>query len=167
MVWCLCAARRPSQIPFLRREDITSGSYSAARQREHYLVGTDPLRRGETDEVDRLYSLYATSALSNYNRQHPYEGRKPDLVAAPVSSRYSFSGPSMCYRWHFYYSSSVLFVSSLANFFLYMSLNKSLIVDSFFALKVYFKPVKPISSLGKLYDFIENICCILSLMVRP
>ncbi|KAL9447506.1 hypothetical protein AB3S75_015055 [Citrus x aurantiifolia] len=85
-------------LPPPRREDITSGSYSAARQRENYLVGTDPLRRGETDQADRLYSLYATSALSNYNRQHPYEGRKPDLVAAPVSSRYSFSGPSMCYR---------------------------------------------------------------------
>lgn len=85
-------------LPPPRREDITSGSYSAARPRENYLVGTDPLRRGETDQADRLYSLYATSALSNYNRQNLYEGRKPELVAAPVSSRYSFSGPSMSYR---------------------------------------------------------------------
>ena len=75
---------------------MASGSYSAAGLRVTYR--TDPLRRGETDQADRLYSLYATSALSNYNRQHPYEGHQPELVAAPVSSRYSFSGPSMCYR---------------------------------------------------------------------
>ncbi|XP_024038959.1 uncharacterized protein LOC18043048 isoform X2 [Citrus clementina] len=74
-------------LPLPRREDITSGSYSAAGRRENYLVGTDPLRRGETDQADRLYSSYATSALSNYSRQHLYEGRKLDLVAAPVSSR--------------------------------------------------------------------------------
>lgn len=85
-------------LPPPRREDITSGSYSTARRRENYLVGTDPLRRGETDQADRLYPSYATSALSNNNWQHPYEGRKPELVAAPVSSRYSFSSPSMSYR---------------------------------------------------------------------
>ena len=78
----------------------------------------DLLRRGKTDQADWLYSLYATSALSNHNRQHPCKGRKPELIAAPVWPRYSFSGPSMSYRWHFYYSSSVLFVS-LANFFVY------------------------------------------------
>lgn len=76
-------------LPPPRREDN-----AAARQRENYLVRTDPLRRGETDQADRLYSSYATSALSNFNRQHPYEGRNPELVSA----RYSFSGPSMSYR---------------------------------------------------------------------
>ncbi|KAJ0079721.1 hypothetical protein Patl1_23442 [Pistacia atlantica] len=81
-----------------RREEIASGSYLADGRRETYLVGTDPLRRRETDPVDRLYSTYAASALSNYNQQHHYDVAKPESAAAPVSSRYSFAGPSLSYR---------------------------------------------------------------------
>lgn len=83
-------------LPPPRREDITSGPYSVAGRRETYLGGTDPLRRGETDPADRLYSSYAANALSHYNRH--YDEPKLEAEAAPVSSRYSFAGPSLSYR---------------------------------------------------------------------
>lgn len=92
------AASVDPYLPPPRREEIASGSYLVDGRKDSYLVGTDPIRRRETDAVDRLCSKYATSALSNPNRQHHYEVAKPESAAAPVSSRYSFAAPSLPYR---------------------------------------------------------------------
>ncbi|KAK7271518.1 hypothetical protein RJT34_27486 [Clitoria ternatea] len=58
------------------------------------LVATDDLRRREIIQ-DRRYSIYsAADALSDYDRIRPYPGDKLEASVAPVSSRYSFAGPS-------------------------------------------------------------------------
>uniref|UniRef100_A0A5B6Z6W4 DCD domain-containing protein n=1 Tax=Davidia involucrata TaxID=16924 RepID=A0A5B6Z6W4_DAVIN len=97
--------------PTLRREEIPSGSYSLggsretyltetghSQRRETYLTETDHLGRRENDDMGRLYSIYASSALSDYNQIHKYQGTRPEPSLAPVSSRYSFAGPSSSYR---------------------------------------------------------------------
>ncbi|KAK4264525.1 hypothetical protein QN277_025687 [Acacia crassicarpa] len=87
---------RDSYIPPpLSREEIPSSSYFAG---ERTLVRTDEdLRRRETVQ-DRRYSTYAAEALSEYNKTQHYNGARPDNAPAPVSSRYSFAGPSYSYR---------------------------------------------------------------------
>ncbi|TXG65756.1 hypothetical protein EZV62_007031 [Acer yangbiense] len=76
-------------LPTSRREEVVPGSYSMGGRRETLRVDTDHLRRRETEPADRFYSAYASNALSDYNQQ---------AAAAPVSSRYSFAGPSLSYR---------------------------------------------------------------------
>ncbi|KAK9293245.1 hypothetical protein L1049_021236 [Liquidambar formosana] len=82
----------------LRREEASSGSYSLGGRRETYLSESDHLRRRETDQVERLYSTYASNALSDYNQRDNYQGTRPEPALPPVSSRYSFAGPSSTYR---------------------------------------------------------------------
>ncbi|KAI9079453.1 hypothetical protein K1719_038535 [Acacia pycnantha] len=87
---------RDSYIPPpLSREEIPSSSYFAG---ERTLVRTDEdLRRRESVQ-DRRYSTYAAEALSEYNKTQHYNGARPDNAPAPVSSRYTFAGPSYSYR---------------------------------------------------------------------
>lgn len=78
----------------MSREEISSSSYLAGGRS---LIGSDILQRREAVQ-DRLYSTYsAADALSEYNRmQHYQESLK--ATAVPVSSRYSFAGPSYSLR---------------------------------------------------------------------
>ncbi|XP_028765100.1 uncharacterized protein LOC114723112 [Neltuma alba] len=87
---------RDSYIPPpLAREEIPSSSYFAG---ERTLARADEhLRRRETGQ-DRRYSTYSAEALSEYNRTQHYNGTRPDDAPIPVSSRYSFAGPSYSYR---------------------------------------------------------------------
>ncbi|XP_034897877.1 uncharacterized protein [Populus alba] len=81
-----------------RRDELSSGSYYVDGRRETYLFEADALRRREADQEGRLYSTHASDALSNYNRLLQYHGAKPETAPPSVSSRYSFAGPSVCYR---------------------------------------------------------------------
>jgi len=75
------------------REEISSGSYLGGRT----LIQSDSLRRREAVQ-DRLYSTYsAADALSEYNRMQHYQ-ESLEASAVPVSSRYSFAGPSYSLR---------------------------------------------------------------------
>ena len=85
------ASPRDPYLPPLSREDISSSSYGVG---ERTLSGTDNLQRRETVQ-DRHYSTYsAADALSEYDRMQQYHREKLDATAVPVSSRYSFAGPS-------------------------------------------------------------------------
>ncbi|KAL8100890.1 hypothetical protein AgCh_032949 [Apium graveolens] len=50
------------------------------------------------DERERLYSRYASGSLSDYNKEYHHLAGEVGLRFSPVSSRYSFAGPSMSYR---------------------------------------------------------------------
>ncbi|KAE9592159.1 putative development/cell death domain-containing protein [Lupinus albus] len=92
------ASPRDPYLPPLSREEITSSPYLVGGRN---LIGTDHLQRREALQ-DRLYSTYSASdALSEYNRmQHsqPYHGERSETTTVPVSSRYSFAGPSYLFR---------------------------------------------------------------------
>jgi len=86
------ASPRDPYLPSVSREEIPSRSY---------LVGgrTDNLQRGETIADGRLYSTHsAANALSEYNRMQRYHGAELETTTIPVSSRYSFAGPSYSLR---------------------------------------------------------------------
>ncbi|XP_061361091.1 DCD domain-containing protein NRP-like [Gastrolobium bilobum] len=79
-------------------EDPYHAYRHGASPRDPYLP---PLNREERRETvqDRLYSTYsAADALSEYNRMQHYHGDRLEPAAAPVSSRYSFAGPSYSLR---------------------------------------------------------------------
>ncbi|KAF8394495.1 hypothetical protein HHK36_020704 [Tetracentron sinense] len=88
-----------------RGEAASSKSYPHVTRREAYVTdshypargATEHSQRTEPEESERLYSVYASNALSDYNQRHHLGGR-PELTSAPVSSRYSFGGPSLSYR---------------------------------------------------------------------
>lgn len=84
------ASSRDSYMTSRSRDEIPSSSYLAGRRT---LIGAENLRRSEADR-DRVYSVYAADALSDYNRSRHYKGAEPDAGSLPVSSRYSFAGPS-------------------------------------------------------------------------
>lgn len=109
--------------PISRTDEVPSGSHILSGNRETYPVETDHLRmkgiyltetnhlsrrgiyptdidpsRRESDGVERLYSTYASRELSDYNRNHNYKRTMPEPSHAPVSSRYSFAGPSLSYQ---------------------------------------------------------------------
>ena len=90
------ALSRDPYLPSARREEVPSSSYSVG--------GTFPgetahLRRIETDQgADRLYSTYAADALLRYNQTENRQAAQPEAVSVPVSSRYSFAGPSFSFR---------------------------------------------------------------------
>ncbi|XVF42548.1 hypothetical protein PTKIN_Ptkin01aG0372500 [Pterospermum kingtungense] len=65
---------------------------------EPHLIESDRLRRRESDQVDRVYSAYASDALAGYNQMHRHQDVKPEAASTSVSSRYSFAGPSFSYR---------------------------------------------------------------------
>ncbi|CAL0304594.1 unnamed protein product [Lupinus luteus] len=92
------ASPRDPYLPPLSREEIPSSPYLVGGRT---LIGTDHLQRREALQ-DRLYSTYSASdALSEYNRmQHsqPYNGERLETSTVPVSSRYSFAGPSYSFR---------------------------------------------------------------------
>ncbi|KAJ6876925.1 hypothetical protein NC651_029825 [Populus alba x Populus x berolinensis] len=92
------ASSADAYLPPPRRDEVFSGSYYADGPRETCLFEADHLRRRETDQVDRLYSTNAADASSNYNQVLQYHGAKPETALPPVSSRYSFAGPSVSYR---------------------------------------------------------------------
>ncbi|KAJ6974445.1 hypothetical protein NC653_030522 [Populus alba x Populus x berolinensis] len=92
------ASSADAYLPPPRRDEFFSGSYYADGPRETCLFEADHLRRRETDQVDRLYSTNAADASSNYNQVLQYHGAKPETALPPVSSRYSFAGPSVSYR---------------------------------------------------------------------
>ncbi|KAJ4848263.1 hypothetical protein Tsubulata_023608 [Turnera subulata] len=84
-------------LPPTRRDELSLDSYYTDG-RSSYLVAADSLRRGETDQVNRSYSTYAPDSLSNYNEVRGYRVAHPETMPPPVSSRYSFAGPSATYR---------------------------------------------------------------------
>ncbi|XVF06582.1 hypothetical protein REPUB_Repub06bG0061800 [Reevesia pubescens] len=73
-------------------------SYLPRPRGEAHLVETDHLRRRESNQVDRLYSTYASDALADYNRMHRQQDVNPEAASTSVSSRYSFGGASLSYR---------------------------------------------------------------------
>lgn len=77
-------------LPPPRREEVALGSiHSIGGVRDIHRADADLLIRREPETIDRLYTSYASSALSDYNQQ---------AAAPPVSSRYSFAGPSLTFR---------------------------------------------------------------------
>ena len=79
-----------------RRETYLTESNYLSR-RGSYMVESDSLKKRERDDSKRLYSAHASSALSDYNRTHNYQGgARPESssLTASVSARYSFAGPS-------------------------------------------------------------------------
>ncbi|KAK7273745.1 hypothetical protein RIF29_14808 [Crotalaria pallida] len=89
------ASPRDAYLPPLSREEISSSSYLVGGRT---LIRSGDLQRREIVD-DRLYSTYsATNALSDYNQMHPYHGDKVEASLLPVSSRYSFAGPSFSRR---------------------------------------------------------------------
>ncbi|KAF9670021.1 hypothetical protein SADUNF_Sadunf13G0025100 [Salix dunnii] len=92
------ASSADAYLPPPRRDEAYSGSYYVDGPRETSLFEADHLRRRETDRVDRLYSMNASDASSNYNRLLQYHGAKPETAPQSVSSRYSFAGPSISHR---------------------------------------------------------------------
>ncbi|KAL4637286.1 hypothetical protein ACB092_03G066900 [Castanea dentata] len=83
-------------LPSVRREEVPSSSYSVGGT---FLGETAHLRRIETDQgADRLYSTYAADALLRYNQTENRQVAQPEAVSVPVSSRYSFAGPSFSFR---------------------------------------------------------------------
>ncbi|XP_022743809.1 uncharacterized protein LOC111294662 [Durio zibethinus] len=66
--------------------------------REAHLIETDHLRRRESNQVDRVYSTYASDALAYDNLMHRRQDVKPEAASTSVSSRYSFAGASWSYR---------------------------------------------------------------------
>lgn len=51
-----------------------------------------------SDERERLYSRYASGPLSDYNKEYHHVTGEVGIRSSPVSSRYSFAGPSVSYR---------------------------------------------------------------------
>ncbi|XP_027341860.1 uncharacterized protein LOC113854816 [Abrus precatorius] len=89
------ASPRDPYLPPLSREEISSSSYLVGGRT---LIGSDNLQRREAVH-DRLYSTYsAADALSEYSRMQHYGGESLEATAVPVSSRYSFAGPSYSLR---------------------------------------------------------------------
>lgn len=80
-------------LPPQRREDIPlSSSYSISGRREAYLIETNPLRRRETDQLerlDRLYSTYGSETLPADRQTYHLARTEADLL--PASSRYPSS----------------------------------------------------------------------------
>ncbi|TKY49756.1 B2 protein [Spatholobus suberectus] len=86
---------RDAYLAPLRREEISPNSYLVGGR--HFVV-TDDLPRRDAVQ-DRRYPIYsAADSLSDYNRVRPYHGDKLEASHAPVSSRYTFAGPSFCRR---------------------------------------------------------------------
>ncbi|KAI4347898.1 hypothetical protein L6164_008673 [Bauhinia variegata] len=85
---------REPYLPPLSREEISSSSHLVGRRT---FIEADDLRRREAVH-DRLYSTYAADALSDYNRTLQFQRADSEAVPLPVSSRYSFAGPSYSYR---------------------------------------------------------------------
>ncbi|KAH7529489.1 hypothetical protein FEM48_Zijuj05G0189400 [Ziziphus jujuba var. spinosa] len=86
-----------SSVAPLRREGAPSSYYTINGSGDTYLIeSADPFRRRETDPVDRLYLKYDVDPLRG-DRQI-YQAAKPEPVPMPVSSRYSFPGPSFSHR---------------------------------------------------------------------
>ncbi|KAK3023666.1 hypothetical protein RJ639_043547 [Escallonia herrerae] len=77
----------------LRRETYPTESEHLSR-RGGFLMESGALKRREDQDVERLYSTHASSALSEYNRGRNYEVGRHEPALAPVSSWYSFAGPS-------------------------------------------------------------------------
>ncbi|RDX98792.1 hypothetical protein CR513_18240, partial [Mucuna pruriens] len=89
------ASPRDPYLATMSREEISSSSYLGGGQRT--LHGSDNLQRREPVR-ERLYSTYsAADALSEYNRMQHYQ-ESLEATAVPVSSRYSFAGPSYLHR---------------------------------------------------------------------
>ncbi|KAK7322568.1 hypothetical protein VNO77_25954 [Canavalia gladiata] len=89
------ASPRDPYLPPLSREEISSSSYLV---RGRTLLGNDNLQRREAVQ-DRLYSKYSTAeALSDYNQMQHHRGESLEASGVPVSSHYSFAGPSNSFR---------------------------------------------------------------------
>ncbi|KAK7401391.1 hypothetical protein VNO78_12825 [Psophocarpus tetragonolobus] len=85
---------RDPYLPPMSREEISSSSYLVGGRSFN---GSDNIQRREVVH-DRLYSTYsAADALSEYNRRQHYQ-ESLEATTVPVSSRYSFTGPSYSLR---------------------------------------------------------------------
>uniref|UniRef100_A0A7N0T4F9 DCD domain-containing protein n=1 Tax=Kalanchoe fedtschenkoi TaxID=63787 RepID=A0A7N0T4F9_KALFE len=76
----------------IRRDDVVASGpyYSVDGRRVVYLPDADPVRRRELE-----IAAFASSAPLDHNQGYGYqEASRHDPVFAPVSSRYSFAGPS-------------------------------------------------------------------------
>ncbi|KAA8549215.1 hypothetical protein F0562_000899 [Nyssa sinensis] len=49
-------------------------------------------------DQQRLYPTHASRALSDNNQKYHHLGGEPEFTSTPISSRYSFPGPSVSYR---------------------------------------------------------------------
>lgn len=81
-----------------RREAYVTDSSDPLFRRASYLTEHDYLRRRENDDVGRMYATSASRPLFDYNQTRNYQEPRPDPSQTPVSSRYSFAGPSTLYR---------------------------------------------------------------------
>lgn len=77
-----------------RREEVRAGSYFLSGRAEPYLGETDRMRMREADTLERIYSTYASDAPLKYDQIHHYQKARPEPGNVPVSSLYSFAGPS-------------------------------------------------------------------------
>ncbi|WKA03001.1 hypothetical protein VitviT2T_021140 [Vitis vinifera] len=77
-----------------RREEVRAGSYFLSGRAEPYLGETDRMRMREADALERIYSTYASDAPLKYDQIHHYQKARPEPGNVPVSSLYSFAGPS-------------------------------------------------------------------------
>ncbi|KAL6978439.1 hypothetical protein U1Q18_020107 [Sarracenia purpurea var. burkii] len=61
-------------------------------------IGNHPGSRAVYNDAERMYSEYASHALSDYNQKYHHQlGDQPKVTSTSVSSRYSFAGPSLRY----------------------------------------------------------------------
>lgn len=84
--------------PSGRDEGPLLGSHSFSGRGESYLTETTHLRRTENVDDAMLYSSYASNALSDHNQITKHQVVGPESSLAPVSSRYTFAGPSLSHR---------------------------------------------------------------------
>lgn len=74
--------------------------HSATHRTFHHSYHPSGVPRSEAEygarevEAGRLHSTHAANALSDYNRGHQQPRDREDYASLPVSSRYSFAGPS-------------------------------------------------------------------------
>ncbi|WCJ43239.1 DCD (Development and Cell Death) domain protein [Euphorbia peplus] len=80
----------------IRRQEGFPGSYHVEGRRNVYAAAADPPPRREIEDMNKLYLKYSVDLPADYNQA--YQAPKTEAVLPPVSSRYSFAGPSVSYR---------------------------------------------------------------------
>lgn len=81
-----------SSMAYQRRGEVPSSYYTSHGRRETYPLESDHSQRRGADQLDGLYSSYDVDPL--YGDRRRYQAANPEPIPMPVSSRYSFAGPS-------------------------------------------------------------------------
>lgn len=81
-----------SSMASQRRGEVSSSYYTTHGRRETYPLESDHSQRRGADQLDGLYSSYDVDPLHGDRRR--YQAANPEPIPMPVSSRYSFAGPS-------------------------------------------------------------------------